>query len=479
MEKLLFEDTTLGVYYNEQTDGNSLLIITFNEMGLRFGEGAWGKSVLEKINLSYIGFVSKSPNWFFESSFEQALAIVYPLLEKYDHIVTYGFSQGGYAAIRFAKRLKAKTIIAMSPQYSINPQAMSGLDKRFCEYYIQEEEQPPIQATDVDIDSFIALFYDPFDVLDELNKEFILAAIPHTNIFKVYNTGHQTVHIFSGSEKLRVLLKTCLNRDKQKIQKLIYCFKKSWQHRPIFLARNTAKKKPQLTKAILKKSWSLLDGESAIFLFKELQSNENLDFLYENVDKFLLSIPNEWKLSFQKEVLNFLVVNSEVYKASLLMIIWLWSGLFTIDDILQQTKNGFFSELEGWIIKQLQTYTSNESVAYLAGWYYQEQWGRWSKSCQAYMVIKNSEAFSQEVMLWIKPLSNKQKLSIKVYNNLIWNEIFPNETNQYPVRIEAKQNCILELSVNMLFSPASLNHNSDNRLMGLAIENVKLENEKA
>ena len=44
-------------------------------------------------------------------------------------VMTYGSSMGGYAALRFARALRADAILALSPQYSIDPAVVPWEDR--------------------------------------------------------------------------------------------------------------------------------------------------------------------------------------------------------------------------------------------------------------------------------------------------------------------------------------------------------------
>ena len=60
------------------------------------------------------------------------MAAVHAVTRGYDRVVTYGSSMGGYAAIRLAGLAGATCVLAMSPQYSIDPK-VAGFDRRWHE----------------------------------------------------------------------------------------------------------------------------------------------------------------------------------------------------------------------------------------------------------------------------------------------------------------------------------------------------------
>jgi hypothetical protein len=115
--------------------GTDTVFATFNEMGMSAeGDAYWGSELFEGMGVSAVGFVSARPNWYPPSSTLPAIEIVRTRFAG-RRIVTYGFSQGGYGALKFGKRLSSALTLAFSPQWSINPDDVGKADPRFISYY--------------------------------------------------------------------------------------------------------------------------------------------------------------------------------------------------------------------------------------------------------------------------------------------------------------------------------------------------------
>ncbi len=136
MPEILFHSEHVTVI--GQDAGSRTVVATFNEMGSSVsGTDFWGQKLLAKGGVSAIGFVSARPNWFPPADMELAIAAARTWAQG-RRIVTYGFSQGGYGALKFGAKLGASLAVGFSPQWSIDPQDVGQFDPRFKEFYDPE-----------------------------------------------------------------------------------------------------------------------------------------------------------------------------------------------------------------------------------------------------------------------------------------------------------------------------------------------------
>jgi hypothetical protein len=60
---LLYDSSLLELHFCDR--GGDVLLVTFNEMGMQAdGKRYWGDGLSERLHMSVVGFVSKTPNWF-------------------------------------------------------------------------------------------------------------------------------------------------------------------------------------------------------------------------------------------------------------------------------------------------------------------------------------------------------------------------------------------------------------------------------
>lgn len=128
-EVIVYQDEHIDVYFFD--NNTSCLLLLFNEMGYRSNTSSWGGATAKSIGVSYLGFVSKQPNWFPISSMRNAREYLIGVIEKFSKIVSYGHSQGGYAAIKYSSMFRANAVLSFCPQYSISPHQMEGPTKDF------------------------------------------------------------------------------------------------------------------------------------------------------------------------------------------------------------------------------------------------------------------------------------------------------------------------------------------------------------
>ena len=124
------------------------------------------------------------------------------LKKTYSAAKGYGSSMGGYGAICYAERLGLKSVLALSPQYTIS----ESFDKRWSQYddcivWHQTAEMA------VGYDGNIRIVYDPLS-LDALHAKLICDSFTKANLFchEIKFGSHPTTRYFADSSALKSLL---------------------------------------------------------------------------------------------------------------------------------------------------------------------------------------------------------------------------------------------------------------------------------
>jgi hypothetical protein len=207
---LIYSDENLEVIH--RPGSTPYLLVTFNEMEMQAnGSRFWGQRFCEKANIAALGFISRRPNWFPAASVVKAVAAAAPILRAAPERILYGYSQGGYAALRYRRRLDANVSIAFCPQISIDAKAVP-FDGRFRRHF------SPTLHTNMGIAPDHAagrayLFYDPFHAVDRRHAERIAALQVETRLVPVHMTGHGTVRAFAGTARGLSLIEACRADD--------------------------------------------------------------------------------------------------------------------------------------------------------------------------------------------------------------------------------------------------------------------------
>lgn len=113
------------------------LVVTFENLdgpkskagGFRKG---WGVDPLRKKGISHIAVKPKAPNWYRKPDLTEAFGHLRSMgfFDKFERIITYGASMGGYGALAYADILQADTVICLNPQSTMNP-ALVPWEQRF------------------------------------------------------------------------------------------------------------------------------------------------------------------------------------------------------------------------------------------------------------------------------------------------------------------------------------------------------------
>lgn len=99
-------------------------VVTFDNYGIGHGfdRPGFGEEFLRQSGISAIHVLGRREDWYQYPEMTEAMAAVRQATAGAERIMTYGSSMGGYAAIRFADAAGANAVLAISPQYSINPE---------------------------------------------------------------------------------------------------------------------------------------------------------------------------------------------------------------------------------------------------------------------------------------------------------------------------------------------------------------------
>jgi tetratricopeptide (TPR) repeat protein len=98
-------------------------VVTFdhyrNDGGLE--RSGFGEDFLQTSGISAIHFLCRGNDWYQYEDIQAACAAARRRISAASWVVTYGSSMGAYAALRFADAVGAHAVLALAPQYSVDP----------------------------------------------------------------------------------------------------------------------------------------------------------------------------------------------------------------------------------------------------------------------------------------------------------------------------------------------------------------------
>lgn len=194
-------------------DDVSRWVVTFDNYGIGHGfeRDGYSQGFLHDKGLSAIHVMGRREDWYQYPDMMDAIAAVRDHLAGADRVITYGSSMGGYAALRFADPLGANAALALSPQYSINPDKAPFetrwlQDARRIEWRPEHEPALPKNARAV-------VAYDPTTV-DRQHID-LIAAEAEIERIPVRYSGHPSGRVVADAHLLAPLLIDILNGVEQ------------------------------------------------------------------------------------------------------------------------------------------------------------------------------------------------------------------------------------------------------------------------
>ncbi len=257
MAHVVFSNNDVEVIFFKGS--SDYLLITFAPLNA-YADGSffWGKGLAVRQNISTLGFVAKRGNWYPMASMCRAIEAASEVVANFSKIITYGASMGGYAALKYSKALGANKVIAMAPQYSIEPAVMENFDDRFLKHFVPNwNDNMAIRREDVCGISYV--FYDPIFEEDRKNVDLIENAGCEIVRMKVFYVNHFPTEIFASTASAMSLLGYVLQDNVLSIKKLVRDCRKRSAVRIRFLVEALSRGRKLLAERILQKYGAKLE----------------------------------------------------------------------------------------------------------------------------------------------------------------------------------------------------------------------------
>lgn len=206
MEKhIIFEDEHIRAIFMPGTSKE--LVFSFGDLITRAkGLSINAEKSLNKHQFNVIGIMPKQKTWFPAASMFAMWAEIQKYCAAFQIRIGYGGSMGGYAAIKYANLLDLTRIVALVPQYSIDPQDVTDL--RYNMFFQAElNENMRVMPQDIDLAREYIIVYDPYCPEDHLHYQKLNALLGSSlHTLNLPFTGHDAVAILASSELLHDFL---------------------------------------------------------------------------------------------------------------------------------------------------------------------------------------------------------------------------------------------------------------------------------
>jgi len=208
--QVLYDDADLRViWHGGRTD---YLLITFGDMTtLASGDRFFADAPCVKAGITCLGIMPKRENWYPVESVARAVLACASRLAAYSDRVVYGGSMGGYAALKYSRLLGATTILALCPQWSIDPAECEGVDPGWGQHFHAGLSRMGIRLEDVAGEAFVV--FDPAEPRDRFHARRIAATAHTVHLLSMPMVGHHVTRVLAGTERLLRLIAAGQKRD--------------------------------------------------------------------------------------------------------------------------------------------------------------------------------------------------------------------------------------------------------------------------
>jgi hypothetical protein len=213
--EIIYDDEQLRVVH--QAGSSDFSLVTFGSLIDRPKEASfWGQQPATKLDIDVVGFVAKSDHWYPLGFIQSCLPAVMPRLRE--RRIGYGFSMGGYAALKCGSLLGLTHVLAASPQASINPADVPEDPRYHASFRPSLHADMRISADDVS--GFAVQAADPYHRHDAPQAT-LIQATGRVHTLHAPFMAHAVVWQFAQTEMLRRTLDLLLAGDLAGLQNLL------------------------------------------------------------------------------------------------------------------------------------------------------------------------------------------------------------------------------------------------------------------
>lgn len=124
----------IGLFFRDNGSGKRLTV-TFDSLSgsTQNRPEVSGARLVRDIGCDHVHIPYAGTSWYQSEDVHAVIAAFRQFCNHYEDIILYGHSQGGYAALLFSGPFAATRVVALAPQYSVDP-AKAPFENRFAAY---------------------------------------------------------------------------------------------------------------------------------------------------------------------------------------------------------------------------------------------------------------------------------------------------------------------------------------------------------
>ena len=170
--------------------------------------GWWGQPFAAKLGWTTLAFSSDAMDWYPAEDMATLLPVAREAAGPVR--IAYGFSMGGYAALKYGRALDAQATLALSPQYSIDPADMPAEPRARHFFDSRRHASMAVRADDLAAPAFVV--FDPLLPVDAAHAARLMR-LPGLHGLTMRCAGHATPITLIAAGALPGLLEAALTGD--------------------------------------------------------------------------------------------------------------------------------------------------------------------------------------------------------------------------------------------------------------------------
>jgi hypothetical protein len=263
---VIYHSPNLRISYERGLSTGDLVVVTFSHWHEQptLSASGWQQELISNLKIDSIHVVCGDNRWFLYPEMSEATRMLASLCRKYREVVTWGASMGGYQAIKAAKELGARRVIAMCPQYSIDPKK-APFDKRWV------VEASRISSFESDVieeagDCAYYILFDPFDPTDAQHVAALRGVLSKIEPIHLRFAGHDVGYVL-GEAGVFAELSEALLRGQFDSVRFYRAYHERRSRSPTYLLRLAGHHRlPKIRREILFELAKKVGGNTAIVL---------------------------------------------------------------------------------------------------------------------------------------------------------------------------------------------------------------------
>jgi hypothetical protein len=196
--------------------GGRVLVVTFEPAAIGkavvndLGRPVWGQTFLQRRGHTVLGVKRVAADWYRSADLHQVFRALQQAewFARFDQVVFYGPSMGGYAALAFAACVPGCTVIALNPQSTLAPDRV-WFDQRFAEARAVSWTGDFVDGVDGAATARrVYVCYDPYQIRDRLHADRLPT---HNRInLRLPSVGHTTAQALNSLGLLGIVFDEAL-----------------------------------------------------------------------------------------------------------------------------------------------------------------------------------------------------------------------------------------------------------------------------